>query len=100
MRTLLTLLCLCLLAGCTEMQRDALIGTAIGTAAGMLMGKGDAKSALIGAGVGALGGGLYGKNKECNRYKTDEDSEQRELEIELQRLREENEALKANGGII
>ena len=95
---------LVLMSGCSDMiqgQQGAMMGTLIGTAAGALLGKKEdrGKNALIGAGVGLLGGSLYGKNKECNQLRTQNTVMQRELETyemrrELERLKQENEALR------
>jgi len=63
--------CLVVVAGCeSEGQTGALIGTAIGAAAGQAIG-GDTEATLIGAGVGAAGGYMVGSEKEKQQMKAD-----------------------------
>ena len=57
--------------GCeSEAQTGALIGTAIGAAAGQAIG-GDTEATLIGAGVGAAGGYMIGGEQEKQQMKAD-----------------------------
>lgn len=54
----ITIITLLLLSGCTTpSQRGAIGGSAMGAAAGQIIG-GDTEATLIGAGLGALGGAL------------------------------------------
>ena len=62
---------LAVVAGCeSEGQTGALIGTAIGAAAGQAIG-GDTEATLIGAGVGAAGGYMIGGEKDKQQMKAD-----------------------------
>ena len=54
----------CFMAGCeNDAKTGALIGTAIGVAAGQVLG-GDTKSTLIGAGIGAGAGYIIGNEQD------------------------------------
>jgi hypothetical protein len=56
------------LAGCTNMEKGAVIGGLGGAAAGTLAGGNDARNAIIGGAIGAVAGTLIGASLDRQGY--------------------------------
>ncbi len=96
--------CMIISSGCMESDqgKGALIGGALGTAAGAIIGHQSGKGgqgALIGGAAGAVTGGLIGAHRDKQKLQAENEELKKELqrseyEKELERLRAENERLR------